>query len=251
MLDVRQAEQLVYGASGQIANLERSIEQQENFISVLLRRSAGRRGRGVLALSEQPRAADVPAGLPSTLLERRPDIQRAEQLLVACERRSRRGQGRLFSANQPHRLRRFRERRAVGAPFRGQHDLDGALSALQPVFTAGRLRSRVELAEASRQETELIYQQTVQRAFGEVSDALVGYRKLREFREQQRLLVDSSQDARRLADLRYQGGVTSYLEVLDADTRLFVAELGLAEAERSELTGLVEIYRALGGGWQP
>ena len=108
----------------------------------------------------------------------------------------------------------------------------------------------MELAEASRQETELIYQQTVQRAFREVSDALVGYRKLREFREQQRLLVDSSQDSRRLADLRYQGGVTSYLEVLDADTRLFVAELGLAEAERSELTGLVEIYRALGGGWQ-
>ena len=97
----------------------------------------------------------------------------------------------------------------------------------------------------------MIYQQTVQRAFCEVSDALVGYRKLREFREQQRLLVDSSQDARRLADLRYQGGVTSYLEVLDADTRLFVAELGLAEAERSELNGLVEIYRALGGGWQP
>ena len=126
----------------------------------------------------------------------------------------------------------------------------GALSAIQPLFTGGRLRSRVELAEASRQETELFYQQTVQRAFGEVSNALVGYRKLREFREQQRLLVDSSQDARRLADLRYQGGVTSYLEVLDADTRLFVAELGLAEAERSELTGLVEIYRALGGGWQ-
>ena len=249
MLDVRQAEQLVYGASAQIANLERSIEQQENFISILLGDLPAGVTRGI-ALSEQPRAADVPPGLPSTLLERRPDIQRAEQLLVAANAEvgvakaayfpqiSLTGSGGLESA-------------ALSALFSGGATIwTGALSALQPVFTGGRLRSRVELAEASRQETELVYLQTVQRAFGEVSDALVGYRKLREFREQQRLLVDSSQDARRLADLRYQGGVTSYLEVLDADTRLFVAELGLAEAERSELTGLVEIYRALGGGWQ-
>jgi len=249
MLDVRQAEQLVYGASGQIANLERSIEQQENFINILLGDLPAGVTRG-LALSEQPRAADVPAGLPSTLLERRPDLQRAEQLLVAANAEvgvakaayfpqiSLTGSGGFASA-------------ALSALLSGGSTIwTGALGAVQPVFTAGRLRSRVELAEASRQETELIYQQTVQRAFGEVSDALVGYRKLREFREQQRLLVDSSQDARRLADLRYQGGVTSYLEVLDADTRLFIAELGLAEAERSELAGLVEIYRALGGGWQ-
>ena len=126
-----------------------------------------------------------------------------------------------------------------------------AVSAVQPVFTAGRLRSQVELAEARRQEAELLYQRSVRQAFREVSDSLVGYRKLREFREQQQLLVASSQDARRLADIRYQGGATSYLEVLDADTRLFSAELGLAQAQLTELTGLVEVYRALGGGWEP
>ena len=250
MLDVRQAEQLVYGASGQIANLERSIEQQENFINILLGDLPAGVTRG-LALSEQPRAADVPAGLPSTLLERRPDIQRAEQLLVAANAEVGVAKAAYFPQISLTGSGGFASAALSALLSGGSAIWTGALSAVQPVFTAGRLRSRVELAEASRQETELIYQQTVQRAFGEVSDALVGYRKLREFREQQRLLVDSSQDARRLADLRYQGGVTSYLEVLDADTRLFVAELGLAEAERSELTGLVEIYRALGGGWQP
>ena len=96
----------------------------------------------------------------------------------------------------------------------------------------------------------LTYQQIIKQAFREVADALVGYRKTREFREQQALLTGSAQDARRLAQIRYEGGATSYLEVLDADTRLFSAELGLAQAQAGELASLVEIYRALGGGWQ-
>jgi multidrug efflux system outer membrane protein len=96
----------------------------------------------------------------------------------------------------------------------------------------------------------IAYQQTIRQAFREVSDALVGYRKLREFREQQALLFGAAEDARRLAEIRYQGGATGYLEVLDADTRRFDAELGLAQADLSELSALVEIYRALGGGWQ-
>src|SRR5205814_4603298 len=105
-------------------------------------------------------------------------------------------------------------------------------------------------AEARRQEALIAYQESIQQAFREVSDALVGYRKIREFRAQQELLLRSAQDARRLADIRYQGGATSYLEVLDADTRLFAAELGFADARRSELAAFVELYRALGGGWQ-
>jgi outer membrane protein, multidrug efflux system len=125
-----------------------------------------------------------------------------------------------------------------------------AAGATQPIFNAGRTRSQVALAEARRDEAVVAYQQTVRQAFREVADALVGYRKLREFREQQALLFTAAQDARRIADIRYQGGVTSYLEVLDADTRLFDAELGLAQAELSERSALVEIYRALGGGWQ-
>jgi multidrug efflux system outer membrane protein len=249
LLDVRQAEQLVYAATGQIASLERLIEQQENFISQLMGELPAGVTRG-RPLTDQPHAAAVPAGLPSALLERRPDIQRAEQQLVAANAQvgvakatyfpqiSLTGSGGLESA-------------ALSALFSGTNVIwSAALGAVQPVFTGGRLRAQVDLAEARRQEAELIYQQTVQQAFREVSDSLVGYRKLREFREQQRLLFASAQDARRLADIRYQGGATSYLEVLDADTRLFSAELGLAEAQRSELTELVELYRALGGGWQ-
>ena len=119
------------------------------------------------------------------------------------------------------------------------------------MFNGGRIRSQIEIAEARRLEALVAYQQSVQQAFREASDALVGYRKIREFRAQQELLFASAQDARRLADIRYRGGAASYLEVLDADTRLFAAELGLAQAQLSELAALVEIYRALGGGWQP
>jgi multidrug efflux system outer membrane protein len=107
----------------------------------------------------------------------------------------------------------------------------------------------VALSEAREQELLLSYQQTIAQAFREVSDALVGYRKIREVREQQQLPFTSAQDARRLVQLRYEEGATSYLEVLDADTRLFGAELGVAQAQSGVLTALVEIHRALGGGW--
>jgi multidrug efflux system outer membrane protein len=121
---------------------------------------------------------------------------------------------------------------------------------VQPVFTAGRTRSQVALAVARRDEAGLVYQQAVTRALREVSDSLTGYRHARELREGQEQLVAAAQDARRLADLRYQGGASSYLEVLDSDTRLFAAELGLVRAQLDELTTFVDIYRSLGGGWQ-
>jgi multidrug efflux system outer membrane protein len=144
------------------------------------------------------------------------------------------------------------ESTALSALFTGASTIwTVAASATEPVFTAGRTRSQVAVAEARRTEAVVAYEQTVRRAFREVSDALVGYRRLREFREQQALLLASARDGRRLAEIRYEGGATSYLEVLDADTRLFDAELGLAQAELGELSALVEIYRALGGGWQP
>jgi outer membrane protein, multidrug efflux system len=143
------------------------------------------------------------------------------------------------------------ESTALAALFTGTNVVwSAAATATQPIFTAGRTRSAVALAEARRDEALVAYQQTIRQAFREVSDALVGYTKLREFRAQQALLLGAAQDARRLAGIRYEGGATSYLEVLDADTRLFDAELGLAQAQLSELSALVEIYRALGGGWQ-
>jgi multidrug efflux system outer membrane protein len=249
LLDVRQAEQLVYGATGEIATLERQIAQQENFISVLLGGNPAPIARG-RALTDQPHQADVPAGLPSALIERRPDIQRAEQTLVAANAQIGVARAAFFPQIALTGSGGF-ESTALAALFTGSNVIwSAAAAATQPIFTAGRTRSQVAVAEARHEEAVVGYQQTIRQAFREVSDALVGYRKLREFREQQAQLFTAAQDARRLAQIRYEGGATSYLEVLDADTRLFDAELGLAQAELSELTALVEIYRALGGGWQ-
>jgi multidrug efflux system outer membrane protein len=123
-------------------------------------------------------------------------------------------------------------------------------SLAQPIFAGGRIRSGVRLSEARQQETLLIYQQTIQQAFRGVSDALVEYRKDREFREQQQQLALSAQEAAHLSEMRYRGGATSYLEVLTNETNYFDAELGLAQAQLNELLGLVSIYRNLGGGRQ-
>jgi multidrug efflux system outer membrane protein len=119
----------------------------------------------------------------------------------------------------------------------------------QPIFTGGRLKSQLALAEAQRNEAVLTYQQTIQQSFREVSDGLVAYRKGREYREQQDRLLSAADEAQRLTTLRYQGGATSYLEVLDSETRLFSAQLGLAQAQLNERLALVQVYRALGGGW--
>ncbi len=125
-----------------------------------------------------------------------------------------------------------------------------ASSLTQPLFTAGALKKNVQLAEAQQQEAVLTYQQTIQQAFLEVSDALIAYSKDQEFRKQQDLLTQSAQDANRLSDLRYRGGASSYLEVLDSNTRYYAAQLTLAQAQLRELQDYVQIYNVLGGGWQ-
>jgi outer membrane protein, multidrug efflux system len=248
LLDVRGAEQLVFTAAAATVDLERQIAQQENYISVLLGLNPGSVERGT-APEQQVRLPDVPAGLPSALLDRRPDINEAEQRLIAA------------NANIG----------TVKAAFFPQFTLTGsggfessALSALlsqpaglwsigaalaQPMFNAGRTRSRVAVARAQQEEAVLIYRQTVQQSLRDVSDALVAYRQGRLFREQQAQLDRSAADARRLADVRYRGGATSFLEVLDSETRALSAQLGLAQAELNERLALARIYRALGGGW--
>ncbi len=249
LVDVRQAEQLVYSARGEIVTLEREIEQQENFINVLIGQNPGPIARG-RALTDQPHAPDVPAGLPSALIERRPDIQEAEQQLVAANAQIGVAKAAYFPQIPLTGSGGF-ESTALTALFTATNVVwSASAAATQPIFTAGRTRSQVAVSEARRAEATIGYQQTIRRAFQEVSSALVGYRKLREFREQQALLLDAAQDARRLAEIRYEGGATSYLELLDADTRLFDAQLGLAQAQLGEVSALVEIYRALGGGWQ-
>jgi outer membrane protein, multidrug efflux system len=248
LLDVRGAEQLVFTAAGTIADLQRQISQQENYVSVLLGVNPGAVRRGA-SLEEQIRLPEVPAGLPSALLDRRPDINQAEQQLIAANANIGIAKAAYFPQISLTATGGV-ESPALSHLFSTPAGLwsIGAVLA-QPLFNAGRTRSRVSVADARRQEAELIYQQTVHQSLREVSDALVAYRQGRVFREQQQLLDRSAADARRLAEIRYQGGATSFLEVLDSETRAFSAQLGVAQAELGELLALVQIYRALGGGW--
>jgi multidrug efflux system outer membrane protein len=249
MLDVRQAEQLVFTAAETIPDLERRIEEQENFISTLLGNNHGPIARGT-KLTEQPHAPEIPAGLPSTLLERRPDIRQAEAQLIAANAQIGVAKADYFPQINLTASDGYQSS-ALTSLFSGPAGLwSFGGSLVQPIFTGGRIRSNVKFTEARQQEAALVYQQTIQQAFRGVSDALVEYRKDREFREQQEQLTFSAQDAARLSETRYRGGATSYLEVLTNETNYFDAELGLAQAQLNELLGLVRIYRNLGGGWQ-
>jgi outer membrane protein, multidrug efflux system len=249
LVDVRQGEQLVYTASATIPNLERQIQQQENLISVLLGRNPGPVARG-LKLEDEPHPPTVPAGLPSQLLERRPDIQQSEQQLIAANAEIGVAKAAYFPDISLTALGGFQSD-SLTRLFSGPAGLWNVGPALtQPIFTAGKIRSNVKLAKAADEQAALTYRQTIQQAFRDVSDALIAYQKDREFREQQELLSASAGDATRLAEVRYQNGVASYLEVLTNDTNYFSAELNLAQARLSELTDLVHLYNALGGGWQ-
>lgn len=249
MLDVRQAEQLVHTAAAQIPDIERRIEQEENFISVLLGDNPAAIPRGQ-RLTEQVHAPDVPAGLPSSLLERRPDIRQAELVLIAANAQIGVARSAYFPQISLTGTGGYRSS-ALTDLFSGPAGLwNFGGSLLQPIFTDGRIRSNVQLAEERQQEALLAYRQAIQQAFREISDALVAYRKNQEFRIQQELLARAAQDAARLSDLRYRGGQASYLEVLTNETNYFTAELGLAQARLNEFLALVQLYRALGGGWQ-
>jgi multidrug efflux system outer membrane protein len=248
MLDVRQAEQLVAVAAETIPEFEGRIQQQENLISTLLGNNPGPIARG-MKLTEQPHLPEVPPGIPSRLLERRPDIRAVEAQLMAANAEI--GVARSFyfpqitltvtSAFLSSALSSLLTKPA------GFWNMGGSLA--QPIFEGGRIRSGVRLTEARQQELVLTYQETIQQAFRGVSDALIAYQKSREFREHHEELVLAAQDAARLSGVRYRGGAASYLEVLTNETNSFNADLGLAQARLNELLSLVEVYRNLGGGW--
>jgi multidrug efflux system outer membrane protein len=249
MMDVRQSEQLVYFAAASIPDLERRIEQQENFISVLIGKNPGPITRGK-PLGENPIPATVPVGLPSTLLERRPDIQQAEHLLVAANARIGVAKAAYFpqialTGTGGYQSTSLANLFSVRGGF-----WNAGTELVQPIFEGGRIRSGVRLSEAQQQEAALFYAQTIQLAFREVSDSLVAYAKNQEFRQQEELLAQAAEDATRLSNARYTGGAVSYLEVLDSDTRYFSARLNLAQAVLNERLALVQLYSALGGGWQ-
>ena len=249
MLDQRQAEQLVYTAGAQVPDLERQIEQEENALSILLGNNPGAIPRG-LKLTEQPHAPEVPAGLPSELLERRPDIREAEENLVAANAQIGVARAAYFPQISLTGSGGYQSS-ALSNLFTGPAGIwSFGGSFTQPIFEGGRLRSNVRLAEAQHQEMLLTYQQTIQGAFRDVSDALVAYRKNREFRIQEEKLTESARDAAQLSEQRFNAGATDYLEVLTNETNFFSDELTLAQAQFNELQALVQLYQALGGGWQ-
>jgi multidrug efflux pump len=248
-LDVQQAEQLLRTATAKIAELERSIAQQENALSILIGRTPDDIPRGK-ALDELTPPLQVAAGLPSTLLNRRPDIREAEQALIAANAQI--GAARALYFPQIS-LTGFAggQSSALGNLFSGPAGLWNLNPAAGlPIFNTGRIRSNVKLTEAAQRETLVRYEKTVQTAFREVSDALVGYRKNTEQLEQEQLLIGALRESNRLSLVRYQGGLDSYLQVLDAERNLFREELVLTQLRRTQLSAVVELYRALGGGWR-
>jgi len=248
-LDVRQAEELVYQASQTIPDTERLIEQTENQLSFITGNNPGSITRGQ-PLGQQETLPVVPAGLPSSLLERRPDIRAAEENLVAQRALVSAAKKAFFPSISLTGFFGFQSNQ-LSSLFSGPSRAWSFVPQVtQPIFTGGRLKSDVKFAKAQQELAIVEYQQTIQSAFREVSDALIQYRKVREIRTQQELLVATLRDRSRLAYLRYRGGVDTLLNALDSDRELFDAELNLTQTKRNELLSLVQLYKALGGGWQ-
>ena len=247
-LDVHQAEQLLFTATGQIADLERQITQAENALSLLLGHLPGDVPRGEALQAFQVPPA-VPAGLPSALLERRPDIRQAEQELIAANAQ--------IGVAKAEYFPRISLTGFLGGQSRALSNLltsparvaTVGLGATAPIFNAGRTRSGVQLAEAVQREALVNYQRVIYTAFRDVADSLTEYTKTSQQRTEQERLVAALRASSQLSTERYQGGLDSYLPVLDAQRNLFQGELDLAQLRERELASIVQLYRALGGGW--
>jgi multidrug efflux system outer membrane protein len=251
-LDVLQAQQVLDTANASIPDLERQIAQEENAISILLGNypQAVPRGR---PLVEQLLPPEVPPGLPSSLLERRPDIREAEQTMVAANAEIGVAKAQFFP--------QISLTGSGGGSFGRSSAFSGLMSSQlgiwsygvsvsQPIFTGGALRGNLRIAESQHQQALIAYRQAIQHAFGDASDALIGYQKNHQVRVRQEESVADLQESVRLSNMRYRGGTTTYLEVLDGQRSLFSAELTLAGARGAEYQSLVQLYRVLGGGWQ-
>jgi multidrug efflux system outer membrane protein len=249
LLDVRQAEELVSAAAANIPDTQRQITQEENALQTLLGQNPGPIARG-LPIDQQPRMPVVPAGLPSSLIERRPDIRQAEETLISANAEIGVAKAQYFPAisltGQVGTGSNALNTLFQGSTFAYTYGASGTV----PIFTAGRIRNNVRLTEAQEREAVLTYKKTIAQAFQDVSNALVAYQKFREFRDEQERFVTASRAAVDLSNMRYQGGYSAYLEVLTNQASLFQGELTLASARESEMLSLVQLYNALGGGWQ-
>jgi len=246
--DVRQAEELLYTASSQIPQLEQQIQLQENALHLLLGENPGPIARAE-ARTLTPPPQDIPTGLPSELLTRRPDIEQAEAQLKAANANIGVARAQFFP-----QLSLSASAGVGGDTFpnmftTGSRTIYGIGQLAQPIFEGGKLRGQLKLSEETEREMLLSYQKTVAGAFRDVSNALITLNKQHAYRIEQEKLVASAQDASRLANIRYQGGATSYLEVLTTDSNLLTAQLNLVTAQQGEALALVQLYGALGGGW--
>jgi outer membrane protein, multidrug efflux system len=248
--DVYQADLLLQQAQAQVISSRQSIAQTENQISILLGRNPGPIARG-LSLVDQPHLATVPTGLPSALLQRRPDVRESEEALVAANANV--GVAKAAYFPQISLTGQFGAASTALTSF-----LQGpatvwsvAGEVLQPLYAGGAITSAYHLAWAQRTEAELVYKQTVLNSFGDVANSLVGYNQSRLFRLKIEEQTNTYQETARLANVRYNGGVTSFLEVLVTQQQFFTSELALASAWNAEMQNYVQLYQALGGGWQP
>jgi multidrug efflux system outer membrane protein len=249
LADTRQAEELLHTAQANLPELRRQIAVQENTISILLGHNPEGIDRG-LNVADQPHPQDVPTGVPSQLLERRPDIQQAEATLIAANARIGVAKAQFFPQISLTSLGGSASSQLQNI-FSGKNAYWYAAGSLsEPIFDGGRIRSNYHLSQAQEQEMLLEYRKTILNALKDVSNSLVAYKETRERREEQTALVFSATDAVRLAKLRYSGGNTSYLEVLTTATDLYDAQLQLAQTQEQEAASLVQLYSALGGGWQ-
>jgi multidrug efflux system outer membrane protein len=248
--DVYQADLLLQQAQAQVIQSQQLIAQSENQISILLGRNPGDIARG-LELNKQPHLTVVPTGVPSALLERRPDVRQSEALLIAANANVGVAKAAFFPqisltgqfGAASTALTSFLQGPATFWSLGGQ--------VLQPLYAGGAIKSAYDLAWAQRNEAELQYKQTVQLAFGDVANSLVGYNQARLFRMKIEEQTNTYQETSHLANVRYQGGVTSFLEVLVTQQQFFTSELALAQAWDAEMQNYVQLYQALGGGWQP
>jgi multidrug efflux system outer membrane protein len=247
--DVRQSEQLLYAATSEVPQLEQQIQQQENAIALLLGENPGPVAhRDPNALAPPPQ--DIPIGLPSQLLERRPDIEQAEATLIAANAQIGVARAQFFP-----NLSISASGGVGGDSLSNIFDpagktIYGIGSLAQPLFEGGKLRGQLQLSQETKDEMVINYQKTIAGALRDVSNALIALNKQRAYREQQEKLVEAAKDATRLARLRYQGGSAGYLEVLTTDSNLYAAQLNLVNAQQGEALALVQLYSALGGGWQ-
>lgn len=243
--DVRQAEQLLYTATSVIPQLQQQIQQTENSLRLLTGQTPGpvtHTDESALA----PPPTDLPTGIPSQLLERRPDIEQAEAQLMAANANIGVARAQFFP-----QLALSGQAGAGGVNFANLFSaVIGTGSITQPLFEGGKLRGELQLTKAQKDEMVLNYQKTILGALRDVSNALIATEKTRETRIEEAKLVAAAQDATRLARVRYQGGAASYLEVLTNDSNLFNAQLSLITAQQNEALTLVQLYSALGGGWQ-